>query len=333
VSAGIRRLVQERAQVRCRDLGDHNNVDCAFEHPGQSTFPVSVFVVKRGGMIVICAGTTGYNLTMDARYLWMHQKRVQGSHFANLMQASQANKLASSGASIRACGRCFPGTRSPRRTCACCATSTSRATCRCSCPRRPLARGLMRTCSKPASVCAAARPFVAGPVFRGGGAVVSLARPLSPHRGEHPRLGGKFSRNPLSHRRVALEAIKLARCYAAEEMRIVQSGADREDLLAAYRTCLRKFLKKWCRPPLAARTGYFSLPSAFRRATALSAAVCAVSALPVKSVILDGDLVAVDIKGKPVFYELPAAVAARPSRVTARLVYFAFSATTYAAHR
>jgi crotonyl-CoA carboxylase/reductase len=30
---------------------------------------------------------------MDARYLWMHQKRVQGSHFANLMQASNANRL------------------------------------------------------------------------------------------------------------------------------------------------------------------------------------------------------------------------------------------------
>lgn len=69
------------------------NVDCVFEHPGEATFPVSVNVVKRGGMVVICAGTTGYNLTMDARYLWMHQKRVQGSHFANLMQASQANKL------------------------------------------------------------------------------------------------------------------------------------------------------------------------------------------------------------------------------------------------
>jgi crotonyl-CoA carboxylase/reductase len=69
------------------------NVDCVFEHPGEATIPVSVQVVKRGGMVVICAGTTGYNLTMDARYLWMHQKRVQGSHFANLAQASQANKL------------------------------------------------------------------------------------------------------------------------------------------------------------------------------------------------------------------------------------------------
>ena len=69
------------------------SVDMVFEHPGQATFPVSVFVVKRGGMVVICAGTTGYNLTFDVRYLWMHQKRVQGSHFANLKQASAANKL------------------------------------------------------------------------------------------------------------------------------------------------------------------------------------------------------------------------------------------------
>jgi D-arabinose 1-dehydrogenase-like Zn-dependent alcohol dehydrogenase len=47
----------------------------------------------RGGMVGICAGTSGYNLTMDARYLWMHQKRVQGSHFASLLQTAQPNKL------------------------------------------------------------------------------------------------------------------------------------------------------------------------------------------------------------------------------------------------
>ncbi|MEM6409068.1 MAG: crotonyl-CoA carboxylase/reductase [Pseudomonadota bacterium] len=69
------------------------NVDMVFEHPGESTMPASVFVCKKGGMVVICAGTTGYNLTMDARYLWMHQKRVQGSHFAHLKQASAANQL------------------------------------------------------------------------------------------------------------------------------------------------------------------------------------------------------------------------------------------------
>jgi crotonyl-CoA carboxylase/reductase len=69
------------------------NVDMVFEHPGEATFPVSTFVVKRGGMVVICAGTSGFNLTMDARYVWMHQKRIQGSHFAHLKQAAAANKL------------------------------------------------------------------------------------------------------------------------------------------------------------------------------------------------------------------------------------------------
>jgi crotonyl-CoA carboxylase/reductase len=69
------------------------DVDFVFEHPGEQTFPVSCFVVKRGGMVVFCAGTTGYNLTFDARFVWMRQKRIQGSHFANLLQASQANQL------------------------------------------------------------------------------------------------------------------------------------------------------------------------------------------------------------------------------------------------
>ena len=69
------------------------DVDIVFEHPGEATFPVSAFVVKRGGMVVICAGTSGYNLTLDARFLWMRQKRMQGSHFANLKQASAANQM------------------------------------------------------------------------------------------------------------------------------------------------------------------------------------------------------------------------------------------------
>jgi len=73
--------------------GKGNDVDFVFEHPGEQTFPVSCFVVKRGGMVVFCAGTTGYNLTFDARFVWMRQKRIQGSHFANLLQASQSNQL------------------------------------------------------------------------------------------------------------------------------------------------------------------------------------------------------------------------------------------------
>jgi len=86
---------------RCREFGKAiweftgkgNDVDFVFEHPGEATFPVSCFVVKRGGMVVFCAGTTGFNLTFDARFVWMRQKRIQGSHFANLLQSAQANQL------------------------------------------------------------------------------------------------------------------------------------------------------------------------------------------------------------------------------------------------
>ena len=45
-------------------------------------------------MVVVCAGTTGYNATVDLRYLWMRQKRLQGSHFANTEQSNQMNELA-----------------------------------------------------------------------------------------------------------------------------------------------------------------------------------------------------------------------------------------------
>ena len=44
-------------------------------------------------MVVICAGTTGYNAVVDLRYLWMRQKRFQGSHFANDEQAYGFNQL------------------------------------------------------------------------------------------------------------------------------------------------------------------------------------------------------------------------------------------------
>ena len=75
------------------DITGKRDVDIVFEHPGEQTFPVSCLVVKRGGMVVFCAGTTGYNLTFDARYVWMRQKRIQGSHFAHLKQASAANQF------------------------------------------------------------------------------------------------------------------------------------------------------------------------------------------------------------------------------------------------
>ena len=74
-------------------VGEKKNPKIVFEHPGESTVPTSVFVCDTGGMVVVCAGTTGYNAMADLRYLWMRQKRFQGSHFANDVQAARFNEL------------------------------------------------------------------------------------------------------------------------------------------------------------------------------------------------------------------------------------------------
>ncbi len=75
-------------------LGERRAPNIVFEHPGETTIPTSIFVCETGGMVVVCAGTTGYNATVDLRYLWMRQKRLQGSHFANAEQSNQMNQLA-----------------------------------------------------------------------------------------------------------------------------------------------------------------------------------------------------------------------------------------------
>src|SRR3954464_1748016 len=67
--------------------------DIVFEHVGQATFPTSVLCVKPFGKVVICGATSGYNLDFDVRYLWMRQKQIIGSHFANAWECNLANKL------------------------------------------------------------------------------------------------------------------------------------------------------------------------------------------------------------------------------------------------
>ena len=74
-------------------LGERKNPRIVFEHPGEDTIPTSILLCDNGGMVVICAGTTGYNAVVDLRYLWMRQKRLQGSHFANDEQAAGINQL------------------------------------------------------------------------------------------------------------------------------------------------------------------------------------------------------------------------------------------------
>ncbi len=85
---GVSRAFAKRVK---QILGDAP--DIVFEHVGKATFPTSVFCVKPFGKVVICGATSGFDLDFDVRYLWMRQKQIIGSHFANAWQCHKANEL------------------------------------------------------------------------------------------------------------------------------------------------------------------------------------------------------------------------------------------------
>jgi crotonyl-CoA carboxylase/reductase len=78
-------------------VGERRDPTIVFEHPGAATVPTSIMVCEPGGMVVICAGTTGFDAMVDLRYHWTRQKRFQGSHGCNDEQARAYNDLVVAG--------------------------------------------------------------------------------------------------------------------------------------------------------------------------------------------------------------------------------------------
>jgi len=97
-----------RFGARLRELTGGDDPDIVFEHPGRETFGASVFVARRGGTVVTCASTSGYQHEYDNRYLWMHLKRIVGSHFANYREAWEANRLIRRGRIHPTLSRSYP---------------------------------------------------------------------------------------------------------------------------------------------------------------------------------------------------------------------------------
>ena len=78
-----------------------------FEHVGKATFAASVFLARRGGTIVTCGSSTGYEHVYDNRYLWMRLKRIIGSHGANLHEQREVNRLIALGHLVPALSKTY----------------------------------------------------------------------------------------------------------------------------------------------------------------------------------------------------------------------------------
>jgi crotonyl-CoA carboxylase/reductase len=88
--------------------------DVVFEHVGAATFFTSVFVCRTFGKVVICGATSGFALDFDVRYLWMRQKTILGSHFANAYECERANRLIAEGKIDPVLSRVFEWSECPQ---------------------------------------------------------------------------------------------------------------------------------------------------------------------------------------------------------------------------
>jgi crotonyl-CoA reductase len=85
-----------------------------FDHVGQATFGISTFVADRGGTVVTCGSSTGYQHTFDNRYLWMKLKRIVGSHVANLAEQWEASRLFTLGRIVPTISAVYPLAEAPQ---------------------------------------------------------------------------------------------------------------------------------------------------------------------------------------------------------------------------
>jgi crotonyl-CoA reductase len=88
------------------EVGEDPHV--VFDYVGAATFGISVFVVRKGGTVITCGSSTGYQHSYDNRYLWMNLKRIIGSHAANLQEQYETNRLVQRGMLAPALSTVYP---------------------------------------------------------------------------------------------------------------------------------------------------------------------------------------------------------------------------------
>ena len=91
-----------------RRLTNRRGVDVVIEHVGEATWPKSVRSLARGGRLVTCGATTGYNGSLDLRALFAKQLTIQGSYMGTKGELLQAARVFFAGRLKPAIDRVFP---------------------------------------------------------------------------------------------------------------------------------------------------------------------------------------------------------------------------------
>jgi NADPH:quinone reductase-like Zn-dependent oxidoreductase len=84
-----------------RRLTGKRGVDVVFEHTGAETWPGSIAVLAKGGRIITCGATSGYDARTDLRQLFYRHLSLLGSFMGSKAELLQAMRFVERG-SIRA---------------------------------------------------------------------------------------------------------------------------------------------------------------------------------------------------------------------------------------
>ena len=87
----------EKIKDEVRKLTAKRGVDVVFEHVGTATWDDSVASLARGGRLVTCGATTGYEAKIDLRFLFSRQLSILGSYMGNKSEFATVLKLVAAG--------------------------------------------------------------------------------------------------------------------------------------------------------------------------------------------------------------------------------------------
>jgi NADPH:quinone reductase-like Zn-dependent oxidoreductase len=98
----------QKIKEEVRRLTAKRGVDLVFEHVGTATWYDSIASLARGGRLVTCGATTGFDARIDLRFLFSRQLSILGSYMGNKSEFATVLKLVAAGRLKPVLDRIFP---------------------------------------------------------------------------------------------------------------------------------------------------------------------------------------------------------------------------------
>ena len=89
-------------------MTNHRGVDIVIEHVGEATWPASMRSLARGGRLVTCGATTGFNAALDLGALFAKQLSVLGSYMGTKGELLRVTRFIVAGQLKPVIDRTFP---------------------------------------------------------------------------------------------------------------------------------------------------------------------------------------------------------------------------------